>query len=465
MTIRTQLRSIVVLLFLLSIFNALLVFYNLDNMTGDGRVVNFSGIVRGATQRLIKLEMSGKPADTLIKKLDQIIMGLIHGDRGLDLPTVMDTAYLSRMNEVKNAWEQLKEIIMALRIDPLIGTKLLEASENYFDKTNAAVFAAEEFSKGKVVTLKMIEMILLLVFSVTLIAIWIISNLKISKPLGHAAKIAAIMAAGDLTVRFSRERNDEIGTLMESMNIMTDKICEFIDGIKKASTQILSIGTDLASASSSVLASSTNQASAAEQVAASIEEMAANTAKNSENSKITEHMALASLDYSKEGSAIFSKAIQTMQEISSKVAIIQEISRQTNLLALNAAIEAARAGSYGSGFSVVASEVRKLAERSQHSAGEINALSAMAVRIAEQADGIIKSMVPDIEKTTMLIQEVSLSSQEQQLGAEQITLAICSLNQTIQGNVETSSTMNSLSNILAEQALTLDKMIHAYKTL
>ena len=106
-----------------------------------------------------------------------------------------------------------------------------------------------------------------------------------------------------------------------------------------------------------------------------------------------------------------------MKDIAQKISIVEEIARQTNLLALNAAIEAARAGEHGKGFAVVASEVRKLAERSQVAAAEISTLSNTSVEVAERAGAMLTRLVPDIQKTAELVQEITASSKEQASGA------------------------------------------------
>jgi len=148
-----------------------------------------------------------------------------------------------------------------------------------------------------------------------------------------------------------------------------------------------------------------------------------------------------------------------MKEIATKISIIEEIARQTNLLALNAAIEAARAGEHGKGFAVVASEVRKLAERSQTAAGEISGLSSRSVAIAEQAGEMLNKMVPDIQKTSDLVQEITAASKEQDTGAEQISKAIQQLDQVIQQNASASEEMASTSEELSSQAEQLQQSI------
>ena len=152
-----------------------------------------------------------------------------------------------------------------------------------------------------------------------------------------------------------------------------------------------------------------------------------------------------------------------MKEIASKISIIEEIARQTNLLALNAAIEAARAGEHGKGFAVVATEVRKLAERSQIAAGEIGRLSASSVGVAEKAGEMLSRLVPDIQKTAELVQEISAASREQNSGTQQINKAIQQLDQVVQQNASAAEEMASPSEELASQAQQLQGTISFFK--
>jgi methyl-accepting chemotaxis protein len=152
------------------------------------------------------------------------------------------------------------------------------------------------------------------------------------------------------------------------------------------------------------------------------------------------------------------EAVAAMKEIANKISIIEEIARQTNLLALNAAIEAARAGEHGKGFAVVAAEVRKLAERSQKAAGEINQLSANTLKVSEKSGEMLDKLVPDIQRTAELVQEISAASKEQDTGAEQINKALQQLEQVIQQNASASEEMASTTEELTGQS---DQLVSA----
>ena len=162
--------------------------------------------------------------------------------------------------------------------------------------------------------------------------------------------------------------------------------------------------------------------------------MNANIRQNAENALQTEKIATQAANDAQEGGNAVNMTVSAMKQIANKIMIIEEIARQTNLLALNAAIEAARAGEHGKGFAVVAAEVRKLAERSQNAAAEINDLSTNSVEVAERAGQLLEVIVPNIQRTAELVQEISAASKEQDAGAEQINQSIQQLDGVIQQN-------------------------------
>jgi methyl-accepting chemotaxis protein len=285
----------------------------------------------------------------------------------------------------------------------------------------------------------------------------------ITRPIIMGVKFAETVADGDLSQRLDIVQKDEIGQLANALNNMVDKVKEVVGNVQSAADNVASGSQELSASSEEMSQGSTEQAAAAEEASSSMEEMAANIRQNADNAMQTEKIASKSAEDAKKGGESVAQTLAAMKEIASKISIIEEIARQTNLLALNAAIEAARAGEHGKGFAVVAAEVRKLAERSQHAAAEISELSGSSVEIAEQAGKMLSEMVPDIQRTAELVQEISAASKEQDTGAEQVNQAIMQLDQVIQQNASASEEMAATAEELSSQAEQLQDTIAFFK--
>ncbi len=168
------------------------VYYLQNEIEGCARVVNYSGIVRGISQRLVKLEIANTPSNELIEEIDEIINGLINGSHVLDLPRAEDTHYSMKLRLVEKSWNKIKTLIFQMRKSPDTSPLLLEKSERFFSLTNEAVFAAEDFSKRKVENLTYLQIVILIIVSFILFGVWIISQMKITKSqqsLGEAEDI------------------------------------------------------------------------------------------------------------------------------------------------------------------------------------------------------------------------------------------------------------------------------------
>ena len=281
---------------------------------------------------------------------------------------------------------------------------------------------------------------------------------------GEPSQIAGIadrVAAGDLAI--------DDADLVKATGIhralldMTRKLREIVGNVQRTAAQLAAGSEQISSTAQQLSQGSSEQASGAEEVSSSVEEMTATIRQNTDNSLATEKIAKKAAGDGEEGGKIVVASVNAMKEIAGKIGVIEEIARQTNLLALNAAIEAARAGEAGKGFAVVASEVRKLAEHSQQAAGEITSLSKATVETATSAGGIIQAIIPDIRKTAELVQEISASSREQSMGAEQIAKAMTQLDSVIQQNASASEELASMAEELSGQSEQLSQAVSYFR--
>lgn len=288
----------------------------------------------------------------------------------------------------------------------------------------------------------------------------------ISAPLIKGVGFAQTVAEGNLTAELENEiivRKDEVGQLGNAMQNMVDKLKEIIGSVMLGSDNIASASLQMSSGSQQVSQGASEQASSAEEVSSSMEEMAANIQQNTDNAQEADKISQKVQEGVSKVGAASQDSLVSIKDIAEKINIINDIAFQTNILALNAAVEAARAGEQGRGFAVVAAEVRKLAERSKIAADEIVALASKSVSVTENASELMGGLIPEIEKTAKLVQEIAAASMEQTSGSDQVNTAIQQLNQVTQQNAAASEEMATSAEELSSQADQLKEIISYFK--
>ena len=307
-------------------------------------------------------------------------------------------------------------------------------------------------------------MIIGLIFALFLgIILAIIITRAITQPLNKGVTFAQEVARGNLTANVDVYRKDEIGNLADALRDMVSRIKGIVNEIRTGADNIAAASQQMSSSSQEMSQGSSEQASSAEEVSSSMEEMTSNIQQNSDNAQQTEKISVNAAESIKKGNDAAQNSVESMKEIADKISIINDIAFQTNILALNAAVEAARAGEHGKGFAVVASEVRKLAERSGEAAAEIDEKSKSGVDISEQAGKQLAEIVPEIEKTAQLVQEITAASNEMNSGADQVNSAIQQLNQVTQPHAPSSEELATSAEELSSQADQLRQVISFFK--
>ena len=371
------------------------------------------------------------------------------------------------------------------------------------DELNNRQLATAVSDAGQLYSSSSLLLIALLVGS-TIIAVsaatWIV--LGISRGLSRIKTAVSAVAIGDLDQTIEITSNDEIKDLVDTVNVMTanlrttaalaDRVADgdltvepkplsdrdtlglalqrMVEKLRSVIAEAISSANNVSAGSQELSATAeqlsqgaTEQASSTEEASASMEEMAATIKQSADNATQTEKIARQSAaDAIASGEAV-NNAVAAMQTIAAKIRVVQAIARQTDLLALNAAVEAARAGEHGRGFAVVASEVRKLAERSQAAAAEISTLSDSTVKTAQSAGDMLGRLVPDIQRTAELVEEISAGAREQNAGAAQVNVAIQQLDKVTQQNTSAAEEMSATSEELASQAEQLQNAISYFR--
>jgi methyl-accepting chemotaxis protein len=382
--------------------------------------------------------------------------------------------YRTLLAQTKEYQAKVADVVDLAAGDLITATMYMSGADEKFLALNATLNELEEIERrlsreeheaslasfGGVMTVLLALLATAVVLS-TVVGLFV--SRIVTSSLIEAVRVANGISEGDLTVSIESSSKDEIGQLRAAMRNMVGKLQSVVADVKGASANVASGSQQLSSGATQMSQGASAQAASAEEASSSVTQMSTTIKQNADNTQLTEKIAQkAAADAAQSGKAV-SETVAAMKNIASEIAIIQEIAYQTNLLALNAAIEAARAGAQGRGFAVVASEIRKLAERSQKAAGEIDKLSTSSIAVAERTGRMLVALVPDIERTAELVQEISAASREQSSGASQMNSAIQQLNQVTQQNAGAAQEVSATAEELSAQAEQLEVAVEFFK--
>jgi methyl-accepting chemotaxis protein len=302
-------------------------------------------------------------------------------------------------------------------------------------------------------------------------------NRRIAAPLRRVADAANRVAAGALDARAQVDRADEVGRVSRALDQLAVNLMAVVSDVRREAQSIRNTTDEIAKGGLDLSNRTEQQAASLEQTAAALQQVGASTHDNSARTVEASGIAAQACEQASTGGEAVERVVSTMREIEASsrqiadiIGVIDGIAFQTNILALNAAVEAARAGEQGRGFSVVAAEVRSLAQRSAEAARQIKSLISESVgrvesgvQIVNDAGQTMQGIVDSVGRLSALIAEISAATGAQDAEIDQVNSAVGNLDGMTQQNAALVEQSAAAAGSLKDQADRLVDAVNAFK--
>ncbi len=302
---------------------------------------------------------------------------------------------------------------------------------------------------------------LFMTFYVIMTILYFYNNWTVAS-MNQLKKLLQILSTGDFTKVGGKSSSDEMGEMVDNYNLLLDKNSSLISQVNISSSQVGTASKQLSSIAQQISHKANEQAATTEEIASSMEQMLAMINSNTENAELTEKISSKSAKGMNQGNTIFLKTLQSVTEISEKITIISEIANKTDILSINASIEAASAGESGKGFSVIASEIRKLADKTKKASIDIENLSKIGKNYSQITSKLFEKLIPEIVKSADHVNDIVSSGKEQQSGVENINTSIQQLTEITNQNSASAEEMSASAEELSSQAGLLKELISGF---